>query len=73
MQFARLIGVSRMTLNMGGNDITEFLYVLLEKIKFPYIDADLARWHDWSVMEDLKSRLCTLAELRPSSSTTPDI
>jgi len=49
---------------MGGNDITEFLYVLLERINFPYRDIDLARWHDWLVMEDLKSRLCTLAEVR---------
>lgn len=49
---------------MGGNDITEFLYVLLERINFPYRDINLARWHDWSVMEDLKSRLCTLAEVR---------
>ncbi|TCD69619.1 actin-like protein arp8 [Steccherinum ochraceum] len=51
-----------MSLNMGGDDITEFLYVLLEKISFPYRDADLVRSYDWSVMEDLKSRLCTLAE-----------
>lgn len=54
---------SRMSLNMGGDDITEFLYVLLERINFPYRDINLARWHDWLVMEDLKSRLCTLAEV----------
>lgn len=53
---------SRITLNMGGNDITEFLYVLLERISFPYRDINLARWYDWAVMEDLKARLCTLAE-----------
>lgn len=52
-----------MSLNIGGNDITEFLYVLLERINFPYRDINLARWHDWLVMEDLKSRLCTLAEV----------
>ncbi|KAF8555987.1 actin-like ATPase domain-containing protein [Imleria badia] len=57
-----VISDSRMSLNMGGNDITEFLYVLLERINFPYRDINLARWHDWLVMEDLKSRLCTLAE-----------
>ncbi|KAG8220978.1 hypothetical protein J3R82DRAFT_2484 [Butyriboletus roseoflavus] len=57
-----VIADSRMSLNMGGNDITEFLYVLLERINFPYRDINLARWHDWLVMEDLKSRLCTLAE-----------
>lgn len=53
-----------MFLNMGGDAITEFLYVLLEKINFPYRDLDLARAYDWNVMEDLKARLCTLAEVR---------
>lgn len=48
---------------MGGNDITEFLYVLLQKINFPYRDMNLARSYDWNVMEDLKARLCTLAEV----------
>ncbi|KAF9240697.1 hypothetical protein BU15DRAFT_87583 [Melanogaster broomeanus] len=57
-----VIADSRMSLNMGGDDITEFLYVLLERISFPYREINLARWHDWLVMEDLKSRLCTLAE-----------
>ena len=53
-----------MVLSMGGNDITEFLYVLLEKVGFPYRDLNLARSYDWKVIEDLKSRLCTLAEVR---------
>lgn len=53
---------TRLSLNMGGDDITEFLYVLLQRIKFPYRTADLSRSYDWAVMEDLKSRLCTLAE-----------
>ncbi|KAF7345962.1 Actin-related protein 8 [Mycena venus] len=53
---------TRLNLNMGGDDITEFLYVLLERIHFPYRDINLARSYGWSVMEDLKSRLCTLAE-----------
>lgn len=53
-----------MFLNMGGDAITEFLYVLLQKINFPYRGMDLARSYDWNVMEDLKSRLCTLAEVR---------
>jgi len=47
---------------MGGDDITEFLYVLLSRISFPYKDANLARSYDWNVLEDLKARLCTLAE-----------
>ena len=57
-------GCVRMVLSMGGNDITEFLYVLLEKIGFPYADIDLARSYDWNVMEELKARLCTLAEVK---------
>ena len=52
-----------MSLSIGGEDITEFLYVLLRRIKFPYKDMDLNRSYDWNVMEDLKSRLCTLADV----------
>ncbi|KAG6886231.1 hypothetical protein C0993_010793 [Termitomyces sp. T159_Od127] len=53
---------TRMSLNIGGDDITEFLYVLLKRINFPYRDLDLNYAYDWKVMEDLKSRLCTLSE-----------
>ncbi|KAG6866577.1 hypothetical protein C0991_002062 [Blastosporella zonata] len=53
---------TRMSLSIGGNDITEFLYVLLKRIHFPYRDLDLSRAYDWKVMEDLKKRLCTLSE-----------
>ncbi|KAI0306069.1 actin-like ATPase domain-containing protein [Multifurca ochricompacta] len=53
---------TRIYLNMGGDYITEFLYVLLDRICFPYGDIDLARSYDWNVMEELKSRLCTLTE-----------
>ncbi|TFK39862.1 nucleus protein [Crucibulum laeve] len=53
---------TRMFLNIGGDDITEFLAVLLGRISFPYRELNLARSYDWNVMEDLKSRLCTLAE-----------
>ncbi|KAF4569681.1 actin-like protein arp8 [Pleurotus pulmonarius] len=53
---------SRMLLNIGGNDVTEFLLVLLQRINFPYRDINLVRSYDWQVMEDLKIRLCTLAE-----------
>ena len=52
-----------MSLSIGGDDITEFLYVLLRRIKFPYKDMDLNHSYDWNVMEDLKSRLCTLADV----------
>ncbi len=48
---------------MGGDDITEFLYVLLQRIGFPYRDINLARSYDWKVLEDLKVRLTTLNEV----------
>lgn len=57
-----VLSETRMTLNMGGDDITEFLFVLLGRINFPYKNLDLSRSYDWNVLEDLKSRLCTLAE-----------
>lgn len=57
-----------MSLSIGGEDITEFLYVLLRRIKFPYKDMDLNNSYDWNVMEDLKARLCTLADVCVSDS-----
>ena len=63
-----MLNVHRMYLNMGGDYITEFLYVLLERISFPYRDINPARSYDWAVMEDLKTRLCTLAEVDVESS-----
>lgn len=52
-----------MSLNVAGDDVTEFLYVLLDRISFPYKDIDLARSYDWSLLEDIKSRICTLHEV----------
>ena len=60
----QMLNCNRMSLNMGGDNITEFLYILLQKINFPYRDMNLARAYDWKVMEDIKFRLCTLAEVR---------
>lgn len=56
-----------MRLGVGGDDITEFLHVLLRKIELPYRDMDLSRAYDWSVMEDLKAQICTLTEVCHSS------
>lgn len=58
-----------MALSIGGDDITEFFSVLLERIKFPYRELDLSRSYDWNIMEDLKIRLSTLADVgcQPSS------
>ncbi|KAG5647468.1 hypothetical protein DXG03_009399 [Asterophora parasitica] len=57
-----VLGETRMSLSIGGDDITEFLHVLLQRINFPYRDIDLTQSYDWNVMEDLKRRLCTLTE-----------
>lgn len=48
---------------MGGDDITEFLLALLERIHFPYRDVDLSHSYDWNLIEELKAKLCTLAEV----------
>lgn len=53
----------RMTLSTAGDDVTELLAVLLERISFPYKELDLARHHDWALMEDIKCRLVTLNEV----------
>ncbi|KAF9269156.1 actin-related protein [Marasmius fiardii PR-910] len=58
-----VISDTRMTLNFGGDDITELFFVLLERIGFPYREANLARSYDWSVIDTLKCNLCTLSEV----------
>jgi len=54
----------RMVLDFGGDDITRFLMTLLQRLSFPYKDIDLAKWHDWIVVEELKERLVVLSEVR---------
>jgi hypothetical protein len=49
---------------VGGNDVTEFLYVLLRRVGFPYKDADLSRTYDWAMLEQLKRSMCSLSEVR---------
>ncbi|KAF9454265.1 actin-like ATPase domain-containing protein [Macrolepiota fuliginosa MF-IS2] len=57
-----VIADTRMRLGVGGDDITEFLYVLLRRIHLPYREMDLVRSYDWNVMEELKAQICTLTE-----------
>ena len=52
-----------MRLGVGGDDITEFLSVLLKRIFLPYKEMDLVRSYDWNIMEDLKAKMCTLTEV----------
>ncbi|GAA5852273.1 hypothetical protein JCM3766R1_004922, partial [Sporobolomyces carnicolor] len=53
---------TRMVLDFGGDDITSFMHVLLERTGFPYKEADLSKWYDWIVLEDLKERSVVLSE-----------
>ena len=57
LTLARTERSHRMSLSIGGDDISEFLYVLLKRIRFPYKEVDLIRLHDWAVIEDLKCRI----------------
>lgn len=52
-----------MCLNVGGDDVTEYLLALLQHINFPYREADLSRAWDWKLLEDLKCKICTLNEV----------
>lgn len=36
---------------------------MLQRIRFPYAELDLARAYHWQVLEDIKTRLCTLNEV----------
>ncbi|GAA5948952.1 hypothetical protein JCM3765_003964 [Sporobolomyces pararoseus] len=53
---------TRMVLGFGGDDITSFMHVLLNRNGFPYKEADLSKWYDWIVLEDLKERSVVLSE-----------
>ncbi|CAK5283142.1 unnamed protein product [Mycena citricolor] len=64
-----VVADTRLILNMGGNDITEFLSILLKRIRFPYKEFDLSRAYDWSIFEDLKARMSTLSESDVTLST----
>ena len=55
--------LQQMALDFGGDDITHFLHALLVRLAFPYKDADLSRWHDFVVLENLKERLVVLGEV----------
>lgn len=53
-----------MSLDLGGDDITELLYQLLARIDFPYREANLNRTYDRVLYEFLKENICVLSEVR---------
>lgn len=55
-----------MALDYGGDDVSELYLRLLERINLPYkerINVDLARTWEWRMMEDLKGKSASLAEV----------
>lgn len=57
-----------MALDYGGDDVSELYLRLLERINLPYkerINVDMARTWEWRMMEDLKGRSASLAEVSP--------
>ncbi|KAF8603889.1 actin-like ATPase domain-containing protein [Ceratobasidium sp. AG-I] len=53
---------TRITLDFGGDDITEYLFYLLKGINWPYRECELNRIYDWNLMTKLKKTICSLAE-----------
>lgn len=59
-----VLSETRLALDYGGDDVSELYLRLLERINLPYRSADLSRSYDWTMMEDLKFRSASLAEVR---------
>lgn len=57
---------TRMCLDYGGDEISELYLRMLERINFPYQGANLGRTYDWTMMEDLKQKSTSLAEVGSS-------
>ncbi|KDN40929.1 hypothetical protein RSAG8_07797, partial [Rhizoctonia solani AG-8 WAC10335] len=53
---------TRITLDMGGDDITEYLYYLLKEINFPLKGYQLQEPPTWNIMTKLKKLMCSLSE-----------
>ncbi|KAK4519550.1 uncharacterized protein ATC70_009786 [Mucor velutinosus] len=53
---------SRISIRLGGDDITKTFASFLLKNKFPYADIDLSTTYDWRLAEILKEKWCTMNE-----------
>ncbi|CUA74631.1 putative actin-related protein 8 [Schizosaccharomyces pombe 972h-] [Rhizoctonia solani] len=53
---------TRITLDLGGDDITEYLYYLLKEINFPLKNCQLQEPTTWNIMTKLKKSMCSLSE-----------
>ncbi|KAI8391391.1 uncharacterized protein BYT42DRAFT_509384 [Radiomyces spectabilis] len=53
---------SRMSIPIGGDDITKTFTSFLLSNHFPYADINLAKAYDWRIAEELKEKWCTMNE-----------
>ncbi|KAI8079084.1 uncharacterized protein B0P05DRAFT_470427 [Gilbertella persicaria] len=53
---------SRMSIQLGGDDITKTFTAFLMANKFPYTELDLNTTYDWRLAETLKEKWCTMNE-----------
>ncbi|KAI7854151.1 hypothetical protein BDC45DRAFT_569273 [Circinella umbellata] len=53
---------SRMTIAIGGDDITKTFASFLLANRFPYADINLSRSYDWRLAQELKEKWCTMNE-----------
>ncbi|KAJ2390403.1 actin-like protein arp8 [Coemansia sp. RSA 2611] len=51
---------SRVSIMYGGDDITRFLYSLFKQSNFPYHEASLNRNFDWTMINELREKYCTM-------------
>ena len=57
---------SRMSIAMGGDDVTKTFASFLRVNKFPYTNINLALPFDWRLAEELKEKWCTMNEAEVS-------
>ncbi|ORX56811.1 actin-like ATPase domain-containing protein [Hesseltinella vesiculosa] len=53
---------SKQLVHVGGDDITKTFTSFLIKNQFPYQQLDVTRFYDWSLVQDLKEKWCTMNE-----------
>lgn len=54
---------SRVNMKFGGDNVTLFYSKVLLRSWFPYQEVDLSNHLDWSLMDDLKARFCTVNDV----------
>ncbi|KAG8691727.1 actin-like protein arp8 [Ceratobasidium sp. 423] len=53
---------TRITLDLGGDDISEYLYYLLKEINVLHKGCQLSQSADWTLITRLKKQMCSLSE-----------